>query len=272
MAFGQYIKSPFVLTNGYTIKTDDSSLNPNSVFLYDAGYTRSWAKQTDPSNNDVIKNMVVGGPDSKVVKGAGNMTFEDGGFHLYGVEGTHIEVGGGSDFKFTTMGNPDIMVWAWYKRLTDTSYGGYPAIIGRGAKTTAERDFHINLGSDGRSVIAAFADTSGVPTQVALANGQPVNDYRALYGQTVQIGMAMEGGKIKLFINGVLFGTQPDTFAKPYNNLTNFPIRIGAGIGGTELQGIVKRWGMTKISGAYTAQAIISRDYADNHERLNPVV
>jgi len=273
MPYGQFLRSPFPLTNGYPIKTEDSSINPNTVFLYDAGYVKSWPKQGNPVNNDLIKNLVTGGPDSKVVKGDPAITFEQGGFKLVGLEGTHIEVGSSTDFELATLANPDVIFFVWVKRLTDVGYGGYPAILGRGAKLGGPppREFYINLGSDGRSIVIGFVNSSGALSELTIPTGSAaLTAYRALYGQTVQICGAIEGSKLKIFINGVLIATSTDNFTKPFANLTDIPIRIGFGSGGHEFQGIIKRWGMTKLDSTYTASVVALKDYADNHERLNP--
>ena len=266
--FGQYLKAPanFVGSSAPVFNPNDTWIDDGTQFLFDFDRVACWPTQASPATgNTTANNLVTGNPNATIAKNDSGTVFREKGIFLPGVSGNSIQIGSSTDFELVTLGNPDVLYIIWIKRETGFSTGSYQNFLGRGTNTVAANlEFQVGTISGGVGISGSFSNG----TIVSQATGTTMNNtFNALLDTTAQIALAFEGGIAKIFINGVLSVGFPVTMSKPFNDI-NLPIFIGAGLGGSVLKALIKRFGMTKLGYGKTAAERVLDDWNTNHTRL----
>lgn len=272
MGLTPYIKSPVTIIDPDHLldyfDPNDPCLNAGTKLIVDLDRVTSFPAQADPPNGAILYNLK-SNPNAIVVKTGLNIVFDEKGFRFNATSGNYIRVGAVGDYRLSEEGHPDFAYDIWYKRESATTYGSYPILFGR-TQTWANYDytkyeFMIQLGSDGNGLNFAVSDGTSGKTIVFV--GTELSDYQALLGQTVHIGMAMEGGSLKAFVNGVLVKTVSG-FAGTYSTYNTQPIRIGEGAALGNINGVVKRFTMHNLGYGLTAVQIFAKEYELNSVRM----
>lgn len=268
--FAQYIKAPanFIGSSAPYFNPNDAWIDDYTEFLFDARRSACWPSQAAPVHNDIVNNLVTGKANMICRVSGGGMLFREGGFDLTGVATNDILTLNTTDFQLYSLGNPDFVSFVWVKRETGFSTTNYQNIIGRGSNTAAgNSEYQIAMGIGG--VVTVTSASNG--SVVTYANSASSGVISALLNTTIQLAVAVEGGRVKNYLNGVLIATSSVDFVKPFNNLTGQALRLGSGVGGPQFKGIIKRWGMTRLGNGKTAAERVAEDWEANHVGLNVV-
>lgn len=271
MALTPYIQAPFEVDDPDNLleyfDPKDPCLNAGTKLILDFDRVSCFPSQADPANGAVLTNLKTN-PNATVVKTATNIVFDEKGFRFNGTTGNFIQVGAATDYRLSEEGNPDFANGVWYKRESTDTYGSFPILFGRTnsyAYDPANFEFQISLGATGQGL--SMHVSNGTVSVGYDFGGAALTAYQAFLNQTCHIGLAVEGGVVKAFLNGVLVGSTAG-FTKPYSTYYAQPIRIGQGFSGSTINGVVKRTVMHDLGYGMAAAQIFAKEYELNSVRM----
>ncbi len=213
---------------GKSVYADD----PTIYWKLDDAASSTGAADTSLSNNDARTEGTV----TKAVAGA-----------IPGADGTAFEFNGSNAMAAATQSvtNPTVYsVEAWFKTTTDR--GG--KIIGFGNSNTglsSNYDRHVYMQDDGKLVFGTYTGTTHTIT-----TDDAFND-----GTWHHVVASQSGTGMKLYVDSVLTGTDPETSAQPYTGFWR--------IGGDRTWGSTSSW----FNGAIDEAAVYTHELS--HERVN---
>lgn len=247
---------------------NDSLLNEGFLVLVDPDRLKCWPSQANAVNNDVVKNLVPGGIDSTVVAPV-SATFERKGFNFQARTNTnYMRIATAEELDVAAMGSPDMAFIVWLTRDADYATDSYQLLMGAGTSSSVAANFffYIRLQTNGQSVQFGVSNGTLIKS-INLSTAQAAAFNGALLGTTVQLVCAIEGGKLKIFMNGAQDAVPVDAPAKPYSVPSGGIWRMHSGFSAPSFKGVIKRYGIAKLGFGVTAEQIATEDWNINNQR-----
>ena len=266
MSYSQVLKTDVEVTDLSLpiFNPNDGWLTPSTLMLYDFRRPKCYPSQlATPPNGTPAINLVATSGNATLVTSASGMSFTPGKITMTGAANNTINYGANAAYDLVAAGSPDFVALIWFRIHADRSVSNSQGLFQKGTTAANVASFTFHAAYNGTSNTVNFAVSNGT-NQISIST--PFNELDTW----VQIGFAFEGGKVKIFKNGVLAAESATSLTKPLNTSSS-PLKSFGTDAWLQFKGDVSRVGLTKLDEGKTALERIADDWSANRLAIQAI-